>query len=94
MKSITDVLFQKGMINLLIQSRFKSRLFDLHIFFAFFLGSKFLIYLRGQFRVRKIFSCTQTSFVHKFLWDLQSFHFVSKITISKMLNLCSRLPFH
>ena len=32
--------------------------------------------------------------VHKFLWDLQSFDFVFKITISKVRNLCSRVPFH
>ena len=31
--------------------------------------------------------------VHKIL-DLQSFHFVFNITIPKMRNLCSRLPFH
>ena len=33
-------------------------------------------------------------FVHKFLRDLQSFHFMFKITISKMRNLCFRLLFH
>ena len=33
------------------------------------------------FHVRKIF-------VHKFLRDLKSFHFMSEITISKMRNLC------
>ena len=38
----------------IIQSRFKSRLFGLHVFFAFF-KSKILINLRPQFRVRKIF---------------------------------------
>ena len=53
-----------------------------------FLGSKFLINLRRQFRVRKFFR------VQKFLRDLQSFHFAFKITISKMRNLCFMLLFH
>ena len=34
------------------------------------------------------------SLVHNFLRDLQSFHFVFKIAISKMRNVCSRLFFH
>ena len=33
-------------------------------------------------------------FAHKFLRDLQYFHFVFKIVISKMRNLGSRLFFH
>ena len=33
-------------------------------------------------------------FVRKFLQQLQSFHFSFKITIAKMRNFCSRLPFH
>ena len=33
-------------------------------------------------------------FVDKFLPDLQSFHFVFKITISEMPNVSSRLLFH
>ena len=41
----------------LIQSRFKSLLFGLHVFLRFS-GSNFLINLRRQFRARKIF-CTQ-----------------------------------
>ena len=54
-----------------------------YMFSLRFSGSKFLINLRRQFRVRKIFR-TQ-SFA-----DLQSFHFVFKITISKIRNLsCS-----
>ena len=32
--------------------------------------------------------------VHKFLRDLQSFHFMFKITISENANLCSGLLFH
>ena len=39
------------------------------------------------FRVRKIIALN-------FLQDFQSFHVVFEITISKMLNLCSRLLFH
>ena len=57
-----------------------------YMFSLRFSGSKFLIYLRRQFRVRKIFR-TQG------LRDLQSFHFVFKITISKMRNLSCRLLF-
>ena len=33
-------------------------------------------------------------FVHKFLRELRSFHFVFKVIISKMPNLCSRLLFY
>ena len=33
-------------------------------------------------------------FVHKFLRDLQSFHFAFKITFSKMRNLCTRFLFN
>ena len=51
-----------------------------YMFSLRFSGSKFFINLRRQFRVRKIF-------VHKFLRNSQSFHFVFKITISKMRNL-------
>ena len=58
-----------------------------HMFSLRFSGSKFLINLRRQFRVRKFF-------VHKFLRILQSFHFVFKITIMKMRNLCYRLLFY
>ena len=39
-----------------VQLRYKSRLFGLHVFFTFF--SKYLINLRRQFCIRKIFSCT------------------------------------
>ena len=52
-----------------------------------FSGRKFLINPRRQFRVRKIF------YTEVFA-DLLSFHFVIKITISKMRNLCSRLFFY
>ena len=52
--------------------------------------SKFLINLRQQFRVHKLFLCIYVKhFVHKFLWDLQSFHFVFRITLSKMRKLLS-----
>ena len=61
----------------LIQSRFKSRLFRLHVFFAFFVFLRVL----WQFRVRKIF---RTIF---FLRDFEPFHFLFEITISKMRNL-------
>ena len=44
-----------------------------------FSGNKCLINLQRQFCVPK-----------RFLRDLQSFHFVFKITISKMRNICSR----
>ena len=52
-----------------------------------FSESKFSINLQRQFRVRKVF-CTEV------FADLQSFHFVIKITISKMRSLCSRLFFY
>ena len=58
-----------------------------------FSGSKFLINLRRQFRVCKSFSCTKI-FSTQVFRELQPFHFLFKITISKMLNLCSRLRFH
>ena len=78
---------------MIIQSQFISRLFGLHVFFAFFRKSIF-----DKFTAP--ISCTYNLsvyvkyFVHKFLQDLQSFHFAFKITISKMRNLCSRLLFH
>ena len=58
-----------------------------YIFFLRFSESKFLINLRRQFRVRKIFFVYVKFFVHKILRDSQSFHFALKINISKMLNL-------
>ena len=57
-----------------------------YIFSLRFSGSKFLINLRRQFRVHRIFRI-------KVLQDLQSY-FVLKITISKMRNLCYRLLFY
>ena len=54
-------------------------MFSLH-----FSGSKFLINSRQQFRVRKIFSRRQLCTFRQFLRDLQSFHFVFKVT----KNLC------
>ena len=51
--------------------------------------SKFLVKLRRQFRVLKIFFVYVKFFVHKFWRELQSFHFEFK-----MLNLYSRLLFH
>ena len=58
-----------------------------YIFSLRFSGSKFLINLRRQFRVRKIFFVHVKFFVHKVLRDSQSFHFALKINISKMRNL-------
>ena len=58
-----------------------------YIFSLRFSGSKFLINLRRQFRVRKTFSI-------QFFRDLQTFQFVFKITISVKRNLCSKLLFH
>ena len=69
--------------NNIFRSQFKLRLFVLHIFFAFFSKSIFDKF----FCVRKIFRI-------QVLRDLQTFHFVFKITISKMRNLYSRLLFH
>ena len=65
-----------------------------YMFSLRFSGSKFLINLRRQFRVRKIFFVCVKFFVYKFLRDLQSFHCVFKVTDLKMRNLCSRLLFH
>ena len=58
-----------------------------YIFSLRFSGSKFLINLRRQFRVRKISFVYVKFFVHKVLRDSQSFHFAVKINISKMRNL-------
>ena len=66
----------------------------IYMFSLRFSGSKFLINLRWQFCVRKNFFVYVKLFVHKFLLDLQSFHFVFKITISKMHKFYSRLLFH
>ena len=68
--------------SILIQLRFKSRLLGLRFFLSFSVR-KFLIKLRRQFRVHNIFRIQA-------LRDLQSFHFVFKITIWKMRNLWSR----
>ena len=57
-------------------------------------GSKFLITLRRQFGVRKIFFVYVKFFVRKVSLYSQSFHFVFKIVISKMRNLCCRLLFY
>ena len=56
-----------------------------------FSGSKILINLRRQFRVRKIFFVYVKLSVHKFFRDLRSFRFMFKITIPKVCDLCSRL---
>ena len=63
-----------------------------YIFSLRFSGSKFLINLRRQFCVRKIFRVHKI-FCNKVLRDLQSYY-VFKITISKMCNLCCRLLFY
>ena len=47
-----------------------------YMFSLLFSGSKFLINLRRQFGVRKIFFVYLKFFVQKVSWDLQSFHFV------------------
>ena len=68
--------------------------FWVYMFSLRFSGSKFLITLRRQFRLRKFFFVYVNFFEHKFLRDLQSPHFMFKIIILKMPNLCSRLLFH
>ena len=65
-----------------------------YMFSLRFSGSKFLLNLRPQFSVRKIFSQMDNFPVHKFWRDLQFFHFMFKIIISKMRDLCSRLLFY
>ena len=65
-----------------------------YMFSLHFSGSNFLINLRQQFRVHKIFSCTQNFPYTSFLRGLQSFHFVFKITVPKVHKLCFRLSFH
>ena len=60
-----------------------------YMFSLRFSVSKFLVKLRRQFRIRKIFFVYVKFFVHKFWRELQSFHFEFK-----MLNLYSRLLFH
>ena len=65
-----------------------------YMFSLRFSGSKFLINLRWKFRVHKIFFVYVKFFGHKISRDLQSFHFVFKITISKIRDLCCRLLFH
>ena len=59
-----------------------NRGFLVYMFSLRFAGSKFLINLQRQFRVR--FFVFVKFFPHKILRDIQSFHFVLKITISKM----------
>ena len=59
-----------------------------YMFSLCFSGSTFLTNPRRQFRVRKISYASFCGLVRK------SFHFACKITISKMRNLCSRLPCH
>ena len=67
---------------LFFQSRFKSRLFDLHVFFAFF--KKYIFdKFTATISCMKNFFVYLKFFLHKFLRDLQSFHFVFKINISK-----------
>ena len=52
-----------------------------------FSGRKRLRNLMRQHWVRKFFFVYIKFFIHKFLRDLLSFHFVFKTTISKMRNL-------
>ena len=51
-----------------------------------FSGSKVLLNLRRQFRLRKIFLVYVKFFVHRVWRDLRSFHFLFKIITSKMRN--------
>ena len=60
---------------MLVQSRFKSWLFGLHVS-LYFPGNKFLINSRGQFRVRKIYRTQVFGGFPVFLFC---------VTISKML---------
>ena len=75
-------------------NRYLNRGCLVYMFSLSFSGSKFLLNLRRQFRVGKIFFVYTKFSVHRFLRDLQSSHFAFKITFSKMRNLCSRLLFH
>ena len=84
-------------------------IFEESIFILFFNFLKFffnrdlnhccLVYMFFFTFFRKKISCPETFFVyvkfqtHNFWGDLQSFHFMFKITISKMRNLCSSI-FH
>ena len=61
-----------------------------YMFSLRFSGSKFLINLRRQFRVRKFFCVYIKYFVHKFLGGLAAC-IVFKIAVPKMRNLYCRL---
>ena len=67
---------------------------SVYMFSLRFSGSKVLINLRRQIRVRNIFFVYVKFFMQTFSRDLQSFHFVFKINISKMRNLSCRLLFY
>ena len=67
---------------------------SVYMFSLRFSGSKFLINLRRQIRVRNIFFVYVKFFMQTFSRDLQSFHFVFKINISKMRYFCCRLLFY
>ena len=56
-------------LGVIIQSRFKSRLL-VYMFSLRFSGSKFLINLRLQFRLRNIFFVYVKFFVYKVSWNL------------------------
>ena len=77
-----------GVLCLLLFNRNLNRGCLVCMFSLRFSGSNFLIKIYGGNFVYVKF------YVHKFLRDLQSFHFVFKIAIAKVRNLCSRLPFH
>ena len=70
-------------LGVIIQSRFKSRLFALHVFFAFS-GSKFLINLRQQFRLRNIFFVYVKFFVYKV--EFISVHLCLKLLFRKCVT--------
>ena len=76
--------YEQFLCEVMFQSRFKSRCL-VYIFSLRFSGSKFLINLRRQYRVRKIFR-TQV------FAGFAVFHFVFKITILETPNVaCSLL---
>ena len=59
-----------------------------------FSACKFLVKLRRQFRVRRVFFGYVKFFVYKFLRDLQSFHFMFKILEIQNGAKCSHCNFY
>ena len=79
--------------NQIIQSRL-NRGCLVYVFSLRFSGSKFLMNLRRQFRVCKIFSCTLNFLYTSFCGICSLFIFLFKITILIVRDLLSRLLFH